>query len=558
MSDSFPAPRKSLWRRLEPLSWFYLLLLLSLCGLAVWRPLTAQEDFWAHVAVGRWISENGDVPRATLFLWSASEPWVAHPWLSQLTFYGLTAMVPDESTPYVVLLFTAGLVMAPYTLAWRVWARNSRPSSWMVVPFGLAIVTNFHRYQPRPELFTALFLSCLLVFLIGWSAPGQSAADAPTRRTVWQAAAILFGMFVAWANFHGAVLVGLLLLASAAVCDLFQDRFDRRSRVLAALALLGPLGVCVNPYGLAYWQAFAPLGSYRFTCLTEWWPLWQVDPLPVGEIAVQAVLVSLALAAWAMNPQRRWSHLAWLLILAGLYAKANRNVWLLTLGSLLVLAANSRAMAPERLWQGTRRRRPAAAGSVAAIPAAIRWGVRLGCLTWLALQITLRVFTLRHWDEPYRPATLDAGVIQFLKEHRPPGRMFNDFESSRYLQCQLAGEPELFIDVHMAYPDQVMRDYQQILLATSRSRELLDEYRIGYVVLTVDRTGPSLRKLADRLDGDKRWQRVQAGEDGIVWVRRTPEYEYLWGDRDRAVNPKSFGQWETWKRGEGAHSHFSP
>src|ERR1051326_413498 len=139
MSNPVPPARKSLGQRLRLLPGFYLLLLLALCSCAVWRPLTAQDDFWAHVAVGRWICQNGQIPHQTLFLWSASEPWVAHSWLSQLTFYGLTTTAPDETVPYVVQVVTAFLVAVPYVLAWRVWANHSRISSWMLLPFALGI-----------------------------------------------------------------------------------------------------------------------------------------------------------------------------------------------------------------------------------------------------------------------------------------------------------------------------------------------------------------------------------------------------------------------------------
>src|SRR5262249_18900438 len=162
---------------------------LALCVAAVWRPLSAQDDFWSQAAVGRWICENRAVPHETLFLWSASEPWIFHSWLTGVVFYGLTVSGPDDRVPHLLQPFTGVLVVIPYLLAWRVWARHSRITSWMVVPFALGIVANFHRYQTRPELFTALLLSCLLVLLIGWSGPLRTTQEDPTRREVWWTAA---------------------------------------------------------------------------------------------------------------------------------------------------------------------------------------------------------------------------------------------------------------------------------------------------------------------------------------------------------------------------------
>jgi hypothetical protein len=529
----------------------YLAVLLALCAVSVWRPLTAQDDFWSHAAVGRWIAEHGRAPHETLFLWSASEPWVGHSWLSQLAFHGLTTTAPDEQVPFVVLTVTAALVAAPYLIVWRLWTRHSRVSTGMFLVFAVAVLANFRRYQTRPELFSILFLALLLAFLAG--------ADGGSRRKTWLTAAVFVGLFALWANFHGGVLVGLAVLAATVVFDLLQYRFDRRARTLALVSLLAPAAVCLNPYGLGYWEAFEPLGSYRFRSLTEWWPVWKVDRLPVIELGIQAGLLLLALAAWALNPRRRWSHLAWALVPAALYASATRNVWLATTGSLLVLAANSGALTAERFGQLLFRGRQPQASGRPLLPPVVRWIVRLAVVTGVGLLIALRVVALREWQFDYRPSQFDRGIVQFLHKHQPPGRLFNDFESSRYLEYRLAGRPPLFIDAQMAYPDQVMRDYLDILDATPRSQELLDEHGIGYVILTVDRVGPRLANLADRLDADKRWKCVYSGVDGLIWVRRTPEYRYLWDDPNLYVNSTSFRGWERFFRGNvEPHSAFAP
>src|SRR5207247_607574 len=81
----------------------------------------ANLDFWAHAAVGRWVWQTGQVPDRTLFLWTASEPWVYHGWLSQVTFFGLTNAGSPQTNAYVVLAITAVLVAFPFALIWWVW-----------------------------------------------------------------------------------------------------------------------------------------------------------------------------------------------------------------------------------------------------------------------------------------------------------------------------------------------------------------------------------------------------------------------------------------------------
>src|SRR5262249_246804 len=108
------------------------------------------------------------------------------------------------------------------------------------------------RFQTRPELFSELFLSLLLCFLVYWSgAPSLNDSPQLRLRDKLGLAAVLV-LFVVWANFHGGVLMGLLILAVTAGADLLQDRCNRRSRILTLLVLLLPLAICLNPYGVRY------------------------------------------------------------------------------------------------------------------------------------------------------------------------------------------------------------------------------------------------------------------------------------------------------------------
>jgi hypothetical protein len=516
----------------SPSSWLpgvYLVLLLVWCTLQVWHPLAGYQDFWAHAAVGRWTWQHGGVPRHTLFLWTADEPWVAHSWLAQVAFYALTCLGGEGALPYVVLGFTAVMVAVPFALAWDLWGRCGRLSAWVVLAFFLALDLSHSRFHPRPELFTMVFLAVLLRLLVAWSGrPRQT-----LTRADWLLAAALVPLFAAWANLHGAVVVGLILVGVTAAGDLVQDRFGRRARVLALVVPLALLATAVNPYGLGYWRAFRPVGGQTFARIQEWQPLWRLSPLPRDAVAEAAALLGLALLAWLTNPSRRWAHLGWLLAAAGLFATAVRNTWVLALVSLMVTAANAGRLDPAALWQRFGR------GAAAAPPPLLRWAVRAGVVAWLCLQIVARWSDLG-LSPPLLPDRLTAGAVRFLADDRPAGRAFNDYESAGYFHWHFAGEPALFIDVLNAYPDAVTRDYVDVMRVSERGRALLAGGGFDWVLLTTNRPGPSAAPLAEYLDRDPHWMRVYAGGDGVIWVRHTPEADRRWQALLPAVDPTPF------------------
>lgn len=393
--------RRLNWKnsRLDWLSWLYGPMVVLLAAAFAYQKLRGGDDFWAHAAVGRWIWDNSRVPHQTLFIWSAPPiPWVAHSWLTQLIFYGLMSM----GGPRLVVGVTMLLSALTFGLLWRLWRRRARITSLTPLIFALAIWCAAPRFHPRPELFTALFFTWLLAFLVEWSAappaawdnagsssrtlppsnggppdaatgesPSDKAPAEPAPSDFESVAPGLIVLFVVWANFHGAVAAGLLLLGLAVVFDLIQDRFAARARVLAVIAVLCLGAVFVNPFGLHYLQALMPVEGAMFSNIDEWKSIWGKEPLDVGLVIGEVVLALIALTSWVANSRRRWAHLAWLVAFCFLFVQHRRFLWLLALVSLAVIAANAPVIDTERLWSFWRRRTRPIPGRPSLDPAAI-------------------------------------------------------------------------------------------------------------------------------------------------------------------------------------------
>ena len=495
-------------------------LLLIIAGFS-WRPLSGGDDFWAHASIGRWILEHHRIPTETLFLWSENVPWIAHAWGTGVFFAFLMRVGGENGGPFLVQLVNITLSAAPWLLLWRFWRRNAPFSSLMPPLFVLAIWVSAARYHPRPELFTALFLTLLMLFLMGWlrekSAPNSHIA------------AILL-MFAIWPNLHGAVAFGLVFLAITALFELVETRGDLRLLFLTALCTL-IVFVC-NPRGFDYFRVLLPIGSEAFKRIDEWKPFWVWPTLAAELVIGELLLWSIGMLLWATNPHRKWAQLGWMLLMLAAFLKARRQLWLTALTALIVIVSNAQSLEAERLFRGWRRLTRGDASQP--VPDAMRLIVRVGVLIVLicgAAQAISRDF----WPPRAVNKHLPVRMAAWLRDRAPKGRVLNDYEFSAYLEWALHGRRSLYIDLNNAYPDSLMEEYFQ-LMASSKNAKIMAKYearrsqilarrKIRVVALRPFRSFPpnkaeGLSILARHLDKSAAWKRIYRAHDGTIWARR--------------------------------------
>jgi hypothetical protein len=495
-----------------PRAWLPLLALL--CAALAWRPLGGGDDVWAHAAIGRWMVSHRAVPHETLFLWGAPpQPWVYHSWLSQLSFYALLSR-GEITGAFLLLALTALIAFIVFALLWRAWStRIGGASVWMPVVFALAIYCSSLRFRPRPELFTALFLTVLLLFL----SREKSIEDSEEQRTpgvLRRETFFIFALFVMWTNFHGAVAIGLLMLGATALGEMVQARGKRRSWKWLWFFAAGVLAVNFNPYGVDYWQALKPVGGPMFERIDEWKPFWKAPFLNSNMLLGELVLVWLALLCWLGNSRRRWSQLAWLLLMAALFVSARRHLWLLPIVCLSVIAANAATLQNMKMRAELSPLARRAARLLAS-------GVLLMAIVFTASPSQL---SRTQFSSGPLSSTTPRRAATFFRENQlaARGRVFNDYENSSFLQWRFGGAPPLFIDLLNAYPDDLLFEYFDVVNANARGRKMLDEKNVQVVILRAYTSDSSLAKLARYLDGNKTWQRVYKSADGTIWLRRLP------------------------------------
>ena len=300
---------------------------------------------------------------------------------------------------------------------------------------------------------------------------------------------------------------------------------------LALLTIVCFASTLINPYGLSYWEIIGPTNNYVLSSIVEWWPVWREPAVRVDRLLALGFLFGIAVASWMRSPRRRWSQFAWLVGPAAALLSARRHMWLLSLVSLVVIAAHADCLAPLMLWEAIGGARKGALGRTGArpdsgsVPAASS-GSSGGVLVaaWVGLLLLASWLSADWASPPPRPDRARG----FLRDEHTGGRVLNFYEGSSYLQWRLAGNPPLFIDLLNAYPDQVMLDLKDFVLFTPRGRALLDEMGIDWVILTSSVPNIPDLPMVQFLMRSRDWAVVYRDEAAIIWVRRTPETEPLW------------------------------
>ncbi|MEO5897258.1 MAG: hypothetical protein ABIS06_16325 [Vicinamibacterales bacterium] len=226
-----------------------------------------QSDTWWQLRAGKdmWFSRTvllTDIYSHTAY----GSFWLNHEWLAEVIFFALY-----RSGGFALLtIFCAALIGGGWLCSWSLTRGPSRAAFVLTV---LALASAAGWWEPRPHAFSLLFIP-VMVFLLYREKAG------------W-----LPVLFLVWANCHGGVLLGMVLLAAAlAARTLVRPSLWRQSLVVL---LSCAAAMTVTPLGLHFWtgipRSLSRISQYT---LDEWSrpKLSELALLPFWGIAVVYVV----------------------------------------------------------------------------------------------------------------------------------------------------------------------------------------------------------------------------------------------------------------------------
>ena len=294
------------------------LLMIAVAATACLMP--AQSDSYWHLRAGYDLARTGHVPLVDTYSHTARGlPWPNHEWLWQaLSFACHRVGGMPLLTAMGAALATAACAVA-YDLTR---ARASVNFLLALVSIPLASVV----WALRPQVPSLLLLVLLLRLLI----TGRHLVIPP--------------LFLMWANLHGAVALGGLVMVVATAVSWFHDR--RLFARLTVLTLLCGLLTAATPMGFGLWRFIGEsMARSRQNQIMEWLPSYPRGPIEISFWVATVALVALAF--------RRWRRLdTWgdrlvvltALVMVPLAARAIRNI---APFCLVWLPAMSRLIGPD-------------------------------------------------------------------------------------------------------------------------------------------------------------------------------------------------------------------
>ncbi len=480
------------------------------------RALSADGDPARQLRLGEYILSTGTLPRVDLFSHTrAGQPFVPYEWLAEVVS-AASARALGLAGPVLVHAVLIALTFVVLYAALRARWHGPLLTGGIVM---LAAATSSIAWIVRPHVYTMLGLALCWALLDAW----YRRALAP--RWLW----LLPPIFLIWANFHGGFLVGWITIGAFVGADVARWAArapgmsgDARARLgqVALPAAASVLAVVVNPEGFGmFHHVFGHLG-HRFTLnITDEFvsPDFHSDR---AQAFLALLLLALATALWTRRaPALHEGALALIFTFFALYAIRNVPLYAIIMAPLLASQLEALAALPgaagERLrgiggWLD-RRERALARGEALS---------RLG--VWSALTVVgataLAVVEQRAGLPPLGVAfdgtRLPVAATEYLGANPPAGNGFNEQGWGGYLVYRLWPGQKVFIDGQTDfYGDELVGEYVEVAVLGGRWAEILDRYRIEWVLFRTD------TPLVQQLKRSAGWRAVHEDPLATVLVR---------------------------------------
>lgn len=459
--------------------------------------LNTDGDLGRHLTMGRIVISTLRVPTQDLL--SHTLPGQSRPpyeWLAQVLIAGADRIMGLDG----VVLLTATALAATFALIFREAVRRSAmPLLALFFTSWAAAASSLH-WLTRPHIFSFLLLTVWLERL-------EALRDGRIS-ALWHFPLIM----VVWANTHGGFVFGLLAWLAYCAGSLWDSR--QRSPMAEGLRrwlLVGAASISatvLTPDSWHNWEAV--LANHSRYVLDRTVETMRPELFDPGVRPFTALLAT-GVVLLVLNRQRvAGAHLILLAGLAGMGILMARNIPLFAIAAGPIMTAwASQVSSAIPGWQRLET-------GIAAIDARLRgsvWPILCAAMAGILfvghfLNAGRRVFV-------FDPGIFPVGAADWLSQHPPSGKMYNDFNWGGYLLYRLWPDQRVFVDSQSDfYGEPFLRQYESIMVGGRDWQQALDDYGVGWLIVP---TGSGVAKAAR---GSSTWEAAYEDPVAVIFVRR--------------------------------------
>ena len=468
----------------------------------------APNDFWWHMAIGRDILTNRQIPLYDIYSFTMQgQPYPSYQmfWLMETWFYTLFSIGGAQLVIFLHSLVITGTYAIILILCWQ----NSHKWGVTTLCLFFAIALGIYAWNVRPQAISFLIGS---LFLYAIHAYRQGA------NKVWLLVFPL-GMLI-WVNSHGSFPVGLVLIGIWLGDEVFNFVIARRrdgvtelkSLYVAGIILLITTAFCfINPRGIRIVTYLSTMISNPAvqTSIPEWAAPSFISP--IGPLFFASMLFSILVLA--LSPRRpSFFQLLTFLVFSFLALRTTRGVVWFGLVMAPILA-NHLSLITEMYYPVKKQSHSQ------------RKFVKVN-LFFLGALILLAVASLP-WARDYLPIPLErkkyiaqdtpVSATEYIMNQKMPNNLFNDMGFGSYLIWAAQPNNKVFVDPRIElYPPEVWTDYHIISNGIPGWEQRLENYDAQTLMLSKTYQ----EKLIDELMESSLWELVYQDEIAVIYTKR--------------------------------------
>ena len=490
------------------------------------------QDIGRHLKTGEIIWQTKEIPKINLFSFTQPEsPFINHHWLSEVIFYGVFSQLGFSG----LILLKVFLVLIAFLLITDIASRLSTGFWPLAVSFLLSILIFISRTEVRPEIFSYAILVFFLFALFKAKYPekspnGDLGADEHRYRYLW----FLPLAQLLWVNLHIYFFIGPTLFFFFLIDRFVEKKTNSKLETLNSKQTQNPkpqikklfgifvlviLATLVNPAGIN--GALLPLNilnEYGYSVVENQALAFLADffgfNLPIFIFKVSATVLAVSFLLTIKKTKERIFEI--LISAFFIYAgfKMLRNLPLYALVSFpvtaILLTDVQNKLIKFRITGKTRFYK--------------------SCLLVISGFLVFMLFFVASGDY-YKKAGLSKTfgmsvpnglerAVNFVKENKIDGPMFNNFDIGGYLIWKLP-EHKVFVDNRPeAYSVQFFSEiYKPMQENKEKWAEFSEKYGINFIFFGHGDSTPWGQAFMVNIVKNSDWKIIYVNEEAIILVK---------------------------------------